>query len=405
MTASLHLFEAIGIEIEYAIVDSSTLDVRPMADRLMEAVAGEAVSELERGQIAWSNELALHVLELKTHGPAPELGPLPDLFRTELETAEAALAPLGARLMPGGMHPWMDPGTESRLWPHEYNDVYRAFDRIFGCSGHGWTNLQSLHLNLPFDGDEEFARLHAAIRLILPLVPALAASSPVADEQPSGALDGRLLAYMRNSLRVPSVAGLVVPEPMRTREEYEREILGRIYRDLEPLDPEGTLRHEWANARGAIARFERGSIEIRLLDSQECASADIALAAAVVDVVRLVAETVPPSAADAVPTELLAHVLEGAIRAAERLEVPAEIRRPLGVRASVTAGRLWGRLLDRAAERAADPRLAPSVERILGRGPLARRILVALDGDFSRNALHSVYGRLCDCLRADAPFE
>lgn len=405
MSAPLHLFEAFGIEIEYAIVDTETLDVRPIADRLMEAVAGDAVSEVEHGAIAWSNELALHVLELKTNGPAAELGPLPALFRRELEIADAALARLGARLMPGGMHPWMDPETESRLWPHEHNDVYRAFDRIFGCSGHGWTNLQSVHLNLPFHGDEEFARLHAAIRLILPLTPALAASSPIADGRPTGALDTRLAAYVRNSRRVPSVAGLVVPEPMGSREQYGREILDRMYRDLELLDREGVLRHEWANSRGAIARFERGSIEIRLLDSQECATADIALAAGVVDVVRWVAEAVPAAAADAVPTELLAHVLGGAIHEAERLEVPAELRRPLGVRASVTAGRLWGHLLDRAADRAADSRLAPSLERTLSRGPLARRILAALEGDPSPGALRSVYGRLCECLRTDTPFE
>ena len=44
---------------------------------------------------------------------------------------------------------------------------------------------------------------------------------------------------------------------------YERDILQRIYSDLEPLDPEGVLRHEWVNARGAIARFDRGTVEIR----------------------------------------------------------------------------------------------------------------------------------------------
>ena len=36
-------------------------------------------------------------------------------------------------------------------------------------------------LNLPFSSDEEFGRLHAAIRLLLPLLPALAASSPLVE--------------------------------------------------------------------------------------------------------------------------------------------------------------------------------------------------------------------------------
>jgi hypothetical protein len=30
------------------------------------------------------------------------------------------------------------------------------------------------------------------------------------------------------------------------------------------------LRHEWVNARGAIARFDRSAIEIRVLDVAEC---------------------------------------------------------------------------------------------------------------------------------------
>src|SRR5690606_34786160 len=129
--------------------------------------------------------------------------------------------------------------------------------------------------------DAEFARLHAAIRPVLPLLPALAASSPVVDGHATGTLDNRLAVYAENCRRVPSVSGAVVPEPVYSRADYETGLLGRIYRDLAPLDPAGTLRHEWVNARGAIARFDRSAIEIRLLDTQECPAADIAVAALV----------------------------------------------------------------------------------------------------------------------------
>ena len=406
MTQPLHLFEAFGIEVEYAIVDAHSLDVRPIADHLMERVAGEPVAEVERGAIAWSNELALHVLELKTNGPAPDLARLPERFHQELSTANGLLGESGARLMPGAMHPWMDPALESRLWPHEYNDVYRAYDRIFGCSGHGWTNLQSVHVNLPFAGDEEFHRLHASIRLALPLMPALAASSPVVEGVVPGAVDERLLAYMENSRRVPSVAGHIVPEPVSTKEEYEETILERIYRELAPHDPEGVLRHEWANARGAIARFERGSIEIRLLDAQECAAADIALVAAVVDAVDWIADNVDPAEADAVSTEELAHLLRETARAGEHAELPeADLSRTLGMGSARTVGRAWGILLERAADRCSDRRLSPSIERTLSRGPLARRLLRALGDRPDRSRLEGVYRRLCDCLAGDVPFE
>ena len=45
-----------------------------------------------------------------------------------------------------------------------------AFDRVFGCRQHGFANVQAMQLNLPFRGDLEFGRLHAAIRLLLPIL-------------------------------------------------------------------------------------------------------------------------------------------------------------------------------------------------------------------------------------------
>ncbi|MGH7541767.1 MAG: carboxylate-amine ligase [Gemmatimonadota bacterium] len=405
MTGLLGLFEGYGVEIEYVIVDRSTLSVLPIADRLMEVVAGEPVDEIVLGEIAWSNELALHVLELKTNGPAAQLSPLPVLFHSHVRGAGERLAPLEGRLMPGGMHPWMDPARESRLWPHEYNEVYRALDRIFGCAGHGWTNLQSTHLNLPFANDEEFRRLHAAIRVVLPLVPALAASSPVVDGRIGRALDERLVAYRSNARRVPSVTGDVIPEPIGSLAEYRERILEPIYRDLAPLDPEGVLRHEWVNARGAIARFERGSIEIRLLDTQECPTADIAVVAAVVAAVRRLVRTVDPDEANAIPTPILAGVLDDTIREAERARIPeGPYPRLLGERGSPTAQGMWEELLSRDPGPADDPALRPALERIVERGPLARRILAALDRPPTPDALRETYRRLCDCLAADEPF-
>ncbi|HSH75342.1 MAG TPA: hypothetical protein VLA09_06650, partial [Longimicrobiales bacterium] len=55
------LFEAFGVEIEMMIVDADSLDVKPVCDELIAAVAGEPVSEVELGDISWSNELTLHV--------------------------------------------------------------------------------------------------------------------------------------------------------------------------------------------------------------------------------------------------------------------------------------------------------------------------------------------------------
>ena len=79
----LSLFEGYGVELEYMIVDSTTLGVRPITDRVLAEVAGEITTEVELEEIAWSNELALHVIELKTNGPASSLDGLAHLTQLE----------------------------------------------------------------------------------------------------------------------------------------------------------------------------------------------------------------------------------------------------------------------------------------------------------------------------------
>jgi gamma-glutamyl:cysteine ligase YbdK (ATP-grasp superfamily) len=404
----LGLFQGFGIELEYMIVDRETLDVKPVCDELLRSVAGAWVGDVDDGPIAWSNELALHVIELKTNGPAPQLAELPERFAASVRRIDGLLVPLSARLLPTGMHPWMDPFQELRLWPHENDVVYAAFDRIFDCSGHGWANLQSMHVNLPFGDDRspsgEFGRLHAAIRLVLPLLPALAASSPLLEGRASGVPDTRLEVYKSNSRKVPSVSGRIVPEAVFTRADYEREILGRIYADMREHDPEGILRHEWCNARGAIARFDRSAIEIRVLDVQECPRADLAIAALVTAALQaLVGERWSPlELQQAAPLDGLAEQFERGIAQAENAPVLDAQYLGLFGRSGQewTAGALWSDLARELLPAGSPERAAfgPALDTILAQGPLARRILRALDGDVSRPRLREVYGRLADCL-------
>jgi hypothetical protein len=177
-----------------------------------------------------------------------------------------------------------------------------------------------VHLNLPFAGDDEFARLHAAIRLVLPILPALAASAPIIDGRVTGLLDTRLDVYRTNAQRIPSIAGRIVPEPVFNRRAYERRILQPMYDLVRPHDPAGVLQHEFLNSRGAIARFDRGSIEIRLLDAQECPAADVAVCAAVAEVVRALVDGRWTSlkAQRALATEPLHEILLATIRDADQ---------------------------------------------------------------------------------------
>ncbi|MEJ2491706.1 MAG: glutamate-cysteine ligase family protein, partial [Desulfuromonadales bacterium] len=288
MTASrpLGLFDGFGIELEYMIVDRDTLAVLPIADRLLQSPTGEIVNEVEHGALCWSNELVLHVIELKTRGPAASLAGLAEEFTRQIGTINQLLVPFNGMLMPGAMHPWMEPDRDTCLWPHGDRSIYAAYDRIFGCRGHGWSNLQSAHLNLPFANDAEFGRLHAAVRLLLPLLPAIAAASPVVNGRLTGLLDNRIEAYRLNQARIPSITGQVIPEAVFSRAAYQETILARLYQDIAPHDSDRILQEEWLNSRGAIARFDRNAIEIRLLDVQESPYADLAIIQLVVAVLR-----------------------------------------------------------------------------------------------------------------------
>lgn len=409
MKKSFGLFERFGVELEYMVVDAETLAIRTEADQLIHEASGSYEGDVSRGRLEWSNELALHVVELKTGKPFVRLNGLAEGFHGEVRHINGLLKKSGAMLLPTAMHPWMNPARDSRLWPHSNGEIYAAFDRLFNCSGHGWTNLQSAHLNLPFRTAVEFRRLHTAIRLLLPLLPALAASSPFVEGRRSRWLDTRLEMYRHNCRRIRSITGRVIPEPVASPADYRKRILQRIYRELKPHDPDGILQEEWANARGAIARFDRNTIEIRVLDVQECPTADLAIVQFIVAILRaLVSEKFSREAVQLTPTTVaLEKLLLGtAEKAGHAMIGSAGIREAFGCFSSspVGVGELLQWLLHAVAPKKAAWR--PVIEMILTEGTLSERIVKAVGKSVKprRAVLNRVYGQLADCLARDEPF-
>jgi gamma-glutamyl:cysteine ligase YbdK (ATP-grasp superfamily) len=298
----------------------------------------------------------------------------------------------------------MDPTREFELWPHGDRAIYQTFDRIFGCAGHGWANLQSAHLNLPFADDDEFGRLHAAVRAVLPLLPAIAAASPFLEGRHPGRLDERLAVYATNARRVPSVTGAVIPEPVFGRADYEA-MLGTIYDDLAPLDPDAMLRHEWVNARGAIARFDRMAVEIRVLDVQECPRADIAIAHATSRVLERLCAPDPPlqRRLRALDTQRLARLLRETVRAGGDAAVDdRDYLTALGLEPVPRPAReVWRSLIERDVASAPAPDDAlETLGVLIEEGCLAERLLRRIGDRPDRSALRGVYGELAECLTA-----
>ena len=113
--------------------------------------------------------------------PEPKSGWLRGVRRL----ARALREQLGGRLLPTGMHPFMRP-DETRLWPRAGKRIYETYARVFLIREHGWLNVQSSQINLPFGNEHETVLLHNAIACILPYL-ALAASSPFVEARPGPA--------------------------------------------------------------------------------------------------------------------------------------------------------------------------------------------------------------------------
>lgn len=404
-------FEVFGVEIEYGIVSLESLEVLPSAEWLLRDGDSQVVGELLRGAVTRSNELAAHVIELKLTEPASRIVDRGPDLQGEIKAMNDQLAGLGARLLPTAMHPWFDPIHDSRLWPYEGSEIYQAFDRIFDCRRHGWTNVQSVHLNLPFADQDEFERLHAASRLALPLLPLLAASSPYVEGQASGMADTRLSFYRHHSDAIAAAGGQTIPEPINSEFDYRQSIYLPIAEALRELDPEGVLREEWVNARGAMPRFDRGSIELRLLDSQEYLTGDLALAQAVASVVRglFEADASDAAAQNAYATSDLVSLLDrGIVSGSDTWIDCPDFLRLFGVSEQPrSAVGVWGDLLERSVARgylALDHRSFAALEGVLARGCLARRIQDAVGDSCSRSTLQSVYRELAACLEEDRAF-
>jgi gamma-glutamyl:cysteine ligase YbdK (ATP-grasp superfamily) len=406
----IHLFQGYGIELEYMLVDCDTLQVKAITDELLKHELGHYASDFENGMVTWSNELVLHVVELKSSKPENNLNGLEHAFAENIARINAILSGWNTMLMPTAAHPFMNPLVETKLWPHENNEVYAIYNKIFDCRGHGWSNLQSTHLNLPFYDDEEFAKLHAAIRLILPLLPALCASSPILDGKVTGSADTRLKYYRTNQARIPSITGKVIPEAVFSRRNYLNTIYEKIKTDIAPFDAGNELNPVWVNSRGAIPRFDRGSIEIRIMDIQECPAADLAIVCLVIETIKaFVSEKfLDVESQMKWRTETLALLLDKTTERAQDVIIDnADYLNVFGFTGkSASAAELWQHILDRIV-RSGNGSLEKwkrEIDVILREGTLSQRIVKAIGPDQSKENIMRVYKQLSSCLGQNKMF-
>ena len=406
-----HLFQRFGIELEYMIVDRDTLDIKPIADQLLQDADGKPTDEFNNGPVTWSNELVLHVVEFKCTEPTSDLFQLLQDLKANIAYANLLLEKYNARLLGTAAHPWMDPARETKLWPMGNAEIYETYDRIFNCKGHGWANLQSMHINLPFYDDEEFAQLHAAIRVILPLLPALAASSPILDQKPSGVLDTRMIYYQKNQQAIPEITGRVIPENVKSKRLYHKKIYDKIAAAVAPHDPKKILDPIWLNSRGCIARFDRGAIEIRILDIQEAPAMDLAIAVFIIHLLKLLTQQKLSDfhTQGQWAIEPLFEILQSTIEKGPDAQINnKEYLKTLGINDEAAKAKdVIANLVEQVAlqyPRQMEPWL-PHLRRMIALGPLSSRILKVANNEYGRGNLRLIYGELAENLAENKMFE
>lgn len=391
--------EVLGPEHEFSIVDEK-LTPLPIVDRVIRDVHGRVANIVSLGQCSFGKELQAHVAEFKANKPFSS----PEAFEETMQGAVDSILTLlskryNARLLGSGMHPSLMLNN-ARVWSHRDRQIYQAMSKIFNLNQHGWLNIQSFQLNLPYKNESEAVRLYNALSNVLPYLPALAASSPIYESKIGDYLDNRLHFYSTNQLKVPSITGKVIPEYVSSFQEYEKVTVRQYSQDLAKLNaPKCLLNKEWLNSRGAVIRFDRRAIEIRILDEQESVKSDVALSCFIRAALRgiLVDDEYPQ-----LPHETLVENLNHVVR--DGLE--ASVKHPKGK----TAKQLCQYLLKIAAKNATpeEKKYFNVIEQRIDRGSLSALILkeVAKRGQRTdlKEAVFNVYSSLANCLEKNSVY-
>jgi gamma-glutamyl:cysteine ligase YbdK (ATP-grasp superfamily) len=341
----------------------------------------------------------MHVMEVKANVPFKS----PLLFEETMHNAVSTLtdflyAKYHAHLLGTGMHPLLKL-EETSIWPHRHRKIYQELGKIFNLKQHGWLNIQSFHLNLPYATEKTGVLMHNLLAGLCAYLPAVSAASPILEGEFGPNVDNRLNFYKLNQKEVPSIAGEVVPEPVSSFKQYQREVIGKYSQELAGLGAADTiLFKEWVNSRGVIFRFDRSALEVRVMDEQECVKSDVAFSCFVRAALRgLLAEGAEP-----LPHPLLVKDFNAVM--ADGLE--ARVLHPNGETARQVCQRLFKLAVENAE--ADEKKYLWIIKKRIEEGNLSdvirsRVLKKARKTDF-KDAILTIYSALIECLSDNDPF-
>jgi gamma-glutamyl:cysteine ligase YbdK (ATP-grasp superfamily) len=392
------LLEVLGPEHEFSLVNEE-LKALPIADKVIRDYCGKIVNFVELPCFTFGKEMQLHAMEIKANEPFKS----PETFEETMYEAVTTLLDFlkkkyHASLLGTGMHPLLKL-EDTGLWPHRHRKIYEEYGKVFNLKQHGWLNIQSYHLNLPYSNEANGVLLHNLLAGLCAYLPAISASSPIYEGAIRANVDNRLSFYKVNQREVPSITGDVIPEPVSSFGMYNKEVIERYSHDLAKKGADHTiLFKEWVNSRGVIFRFDRSALEVRVMDEQECIKSDVALSCFIRAALRGLISS---------KTELLPHsLLVSDFNSVLAYGLNAEVLNPYGP----TARQVCQHLFEVAWANAEDSekKFLPIVRKRIDGGNLSdvirERVLKKAQRTDLKEAIVSVYSTLIKCLATNQPY-
>jgi gamma-glutamyl:cysteine ligase YbdK (ATP-grasp superfamily) len=371
----------------------------PIVDRVIKDFCGRIVNFVEQPDFTFGKELQLHVMEITPNTPFRS----PETFDETMHKAVLSILDFledkyQAFLLGTGMHPLLRL-EETGVWSHRHRQIYEEYNKVFSLKRHGWLNIQSYQLNLPYSNEKNGVLLHNMLANICAYLPAIAASSPIYEGNFGENIDNRLHFYMLNQKEVPSITGDVIPEYVSSFKQYRRDIIERYSADLANSGVTRLLLHkEWVNSRGVIFRFDRKALEIRVMDEQECVKSDVALSC----FIRALLRGLMQEKTELLPHEILVKDLNSIVRSG----LDSKVSHPYGS----TARQVCQCFFNIAGANATkeEKKYLPIIQRRIEYGSLSeiirKRIRVKMQKTDLREAIISVYSMLIKSLRDNQPY-
>jgi carboxylate-amine ligase len=257
----------VGLEEEFAVLDSADLGLTPGFEDLNQAAAADPTLSA-----SISGELISSEIEIRS-GRGADLAAARSAQHDRRRRLFALAAERGFALGATGTHPWSDYREQHTIETDHYRRVEDGLKYV------AWrNNTFSLHVHVGIEGADRAVRVCDRLRPVLPLLLAISASSPFLDGRDSGLHSARTQIFTRSFPRCG------VPDSFATWDAFA-DYIDFLIRTRSIVE----YTQVWWSIR---PHFAFGTVEVRICDAQPTATESDGLAGLIVACVAQAARDV-----------------------------------------------------------------------------------------------------------------